>query len=233
MESFQEIKPPTLRDMVLERVRSDIVTGHSGPGTMFSVPTLAADLGVSTTPVREALLELSNVGMLAPMRNRGFRVVATSLDDLKNLFAIRELLERFAAEAAAKRRVTETAPLRVLADAIGDAVKREDVRGYLEADRAFHQLFAAGAGNPRLAKMIMDLRSGMRLFGIESAAGRNRQVASVAEHYQLIEHAAAGEVSAIGTLISRHIMDWEPVFTAAVEGREQRTPLHRSLRRPL
>ena len=138
MEPFQETKPPTLRDMVLERVQYNIVTGHFGPGTMFSVPTLAVYLGVSTAPVREALLELwDKVGMLAPMRNRGFRVVATSLDNLKNLFSIRELLERFAAVAAAKRRIIETAPLRVLADAIAGAVKREDVRGYLEADRAF------------------------------------------------------------------------------------------------
>ncbi len=63
----------SLRDMVLRRVRADIVAGHSAPGTMYSVPTLAEELGVSTTPVREALLELSHQGLITPVRNRGFQ----------------------------------------------------------------------------------------------------------------------------------------------------------------
>ena len=69
----------SLRDRVLERVRSDIVSGRSGPGAMYSVPSLASELGVSTTPVREALLALSNQGMIVPMRNRGFKVQSSPL----------------------------------------------------------------------------------------------------------------------------------------------------------
>ena len=56
----------SLRDMVLRRVRADIVSGHAGPGTMYSVPALADEIGVSTTPVREALLELSHSGLITP-----------------------------------------------------------------------------------------------------------------------------------------------------------------------
>ena len=62
----------TLRDLVVERLRSAIVSGHSAPGTLFSVPTLAEEFGVSTTPVREALLELARVGLVTAVRNRGF-----------------------------------------------------------------------------------------------------------------------------------------------------------------
>ena len=62
----------------------------------------------------------------------------------------------------------------------------------------------------------MELRDGMRLYGIDSAAGRERQVASVAEHYRFIELAAAGDVEAIAALAERHITDWQPVFTAAL-----------------
>jgi DNA-binding GntR family transcriptional regulator len=209
----------TLRDRVLRRVRADIVSGHSGPGTMYSVPTLAEELGVSTTPVREALLELSRGGLITPIRNRGFRVEATTLEDLKNGFAVRELLERFAMVTLAEKRLTDADEPRRLADDVALAVKRKDGRAYIEADRAFHLALIARANNPLLTKMILDLRDGMRLYGMDSAAGRQRQIASVKEHYQLIDLATAGDKAGIAALITEHIMSWEPVFTAALTER--------------
>jgi len=205
-----------LRDMVVQRVRSEILSGRSAPGAVYTVPSLANDLGVSTTPVREALLELSRAGLVSPMRNRGFRVAGMSVDDLNNLFAVREVLERFAMVTLATRRLTDTADLRALADQIADAVRREDVRGYVQADRAFHQALVSRAGNPLLTEMIINLRDGMRLYGIESAAGRQRQVDSVVEHYRLIDLAATGDTEGIAALMSRHIMDWKQLFSAAL-----------------
>jgi DNA-binding GntR family transcriptional regulator len=206
----------SLRDRVLERVRSDIVSGRSGPGTMYSVPSLASELGVSTTPVREALLELSHRGMIAPMRNRGFKVKASSLEDLENLFELRELLERFALVNIARQRLKDTEELEELADAVAAAVKVRDVGGYLEADRAFHEALVSRAGNPRLTKMIMDLRDDMRLFGIDTTDGEERQRASIKEHYQLIELAVKGDTKNIALLITSHIMDWRPIFRRAL-----------------
>lgn len=206
----------SLRDEVVRRVRSDIVSGRSAPGTMFSVPALAERLGISTTPVREALLELSRSGLISPRRNRGFQVEAISLDELNNLFAVRTLLECSAVTTLAGRPLADTAGLRVRADAVAAAVQANDVLGYLEADRAFHLALFERAGNALLTKLIMELRDGMRLYGIDSTAGRQRQGASVEEHYQFIELAAAGDTREIATLIDRHINDWKPVFTAAL-----------------
>jgi len=179
---------------------------------MYSVPSLASELGVSTTPVREALLELSNRGMIVPMRNRGFKVQASSREDLENLFEMRELLERVAVVNAAKKRPKDTEELKKLADVVAVAVKARDVRSYVEADRAFHEALVSRAGNPRLTKMIMDLRDDMRLFGIDSAEGEERQRASVKEHYQLIDLAAKGDTKNIASLMTSHIMDWQPLF---------------------
>lgn len=175
----------SLRDMVLRRVRADIVSGYAGPGTMYSVPTLAEEIGVSTTPVREALLELSNSGLITPVRNRGFRVEAATLEDLKNGFALRELLERFAVVQLAEQRLADTEPLRKLADAIADAVRHEDSRGYVEGDRAFHLELVSRVNNPMLTKFIMELRDGMRLYGMDfnrrggsARAPRSRSITS-------------------------------------------------------
>ena len=212
----------SLRDVVLRRVRADIVSGYAAPGTMYSVPALAEEIGVSTTPVREALLELSLGGLITPLRNRGFRVEATTLEDLRNGFALRELVERFAMVSLAEKRLTDPEPLRKLADDIAAAVKRKDGRGYIESDRAFHLELVSRVNNPMLTKMVMELRDAMRLYGMESAAGRQRQIASVKEHYQLLDMAAAGETDAIAGLITQHIRSWEPVFSAGLSERMDR-----------
>jgi DNA-binding GntR family transcriptional regulator len=183
---------------------------------MYSVPSLASELGVSTTPVREALLELSTRGMIVPMRNRGFKVQASSLEDLENLFEMRELLERFAVVNVAKRRLKDPEELRELAEAVAVAVKARDVGGYLETDRAFHEALVSRAGNPRLTKMIMTLRDDMRLFGIDTAEGEERQRASVKEHYQLVDLAVKGDTKNIASLMTSHIMDWQPLFRKAL-----------------
>src|SRR5262249_14472197 len=127
-----------LREQVLQHVRAEIISGQSAPGTMYSVPSLAMALGVSTTPVREALLELARGGLIEPMRNRGFKVVAPTLAQLRNLFDMRELLEVYAAETVALKRKKDLTSLRILADDVAKAVESGSVPDYLEADRRFH-----------------------------------------------------------------------------------------------
>ena len=208
-----------LREHVLQRVRAEIISGQSGPGKMYSAPSLAADLGVSTTPVREALLDLARGGLIEPMRNRGFKVVEPTVEELHNLFDMRELVEVRAAEIVASRlagKRQETRALTPLADAVAAAVEKDDLYGYLEADRRFHQAFLSAAGNPILTEVAMGLRDKMRLHGIGSRAGLERQAASVTEHYRLIELAEAGDVGEIRSLASHHIRTWEPIFAEAI-----------------
>jgi DNA-binding GntR family transcriptional regulator len=214
-----------LREHVLQRVRAEIVSGQSGPGKMYSVPSLAADLGISTTPVREALLELARGGLIEPMRNRGFKVVEPTVEELHNLFDVRELVEVRAAMIVAsgpsEKRQT-VAALMPLADAVAMAVEKDDLYGYLEADRSFHRAFIAAAGNPILTEVAMALRDKMRLHGIASRTGLERQAASVGEHYRLIRLAEAGEPDEIASLMRHHIRTWEPIFVEAImkSGRE-------------
>ncbi len=209
----------TLRGMVVERIRASIVSGRTAPGTLFSVPSLADEIGISTTPVREALLELSRNGLVTPVRNRGFRVEQTSLDSLNDLFAMRELLERFAITTLAHRRPSDPATLHRLAGDVEAAVKRDDVAAYIEADRAFHAELVAQAGNPLLTRMVMEARDAMRLYGIDTGAGRKRQHLSIEEHLRLIDLAEAGNAKDASKLMSSHILEWKPIFTEAIQRR--------------
>lgn len=212
-----------LREQVLQRVRAEIIAGQSLPGTMYSVPSLAASLGVSTTPVREALLELSRIGLLEPMRNRGFKVMEPTLTDLRNLFDMRDVLEIHAAVIVARKPQKDLSSLRGLADEIARAVRTEDIQLYLEADRSFHRNLTAAAGNDLLTETIMGLRDKMRLYGINSRAGLERQHASVLEHYRIIELASAGEAEALAALLRSHIRSWEPIFVEALQKSKERS----------
>ncbi len=205
-----------LRELVLQQVRAEIISGQSMPGTMYSVPTLAASLGVSTTPVREALLELTRSGLIEPMRNRGFKVVEPTLTELRNLFDLREVLELHAAFIVARKPNKNLDGLSRFADDIVRAVRTEDIRLYLEADRSFHRMLTAAADNARLTEMVMGLRDQMRLYGIKSRAGLARQNESMAEHYQIIELAMAGKAEALTNLLRHHIRAWEPIFVEAL-----------------
>lgn len=216
MELSQDLRAPSLREQVLQQVRSDIVSGRSPAGVVYSVPGLAAELGVSTTPVREALLELCRNGMLFAMRNRGFRVEPMSMEALDDLFTMRELIEHFALESLARRGLAEPAPLIALADAVADAVMRRNVPDYIGADRAFHEAILQAVGNPLMTKMAMQLRDDMRLYGIDSDEGWQRQQDSVQEHYQMIDRAVQQDVAGLGALISQHILAWKPLFRAAL-----------------
>ncbi len=209
----------TLRDMVVERIRSSIVSGRSAPGTLFSVPALAGELNISTTPVREALLELARGGLVTPLRNRGFRVERISLEALNDLFFVREMLETSAAAELARCRSVDAAALRRLARAVETAVATDDLPAYIEGDRAFHQEFVSQVGNPLLTRLIMEARDAMRLYGIDTSAGRQRQQASVREHFQLAELAERGAIDDVSALISRHILAWKPIFTDAIQRR--------------
>lgn len=205
-----------LRQQIVQHVRSEIISGQSAPGKMYSAPTLAADLGVSTTPVREALLELARNGLIEPMRNRGFKVVEPTLVELHNLFDMRELIEARAAEIVALNRGKGLDGIERYADEVGLAVDNDDVPAYLEADRRFHHAYIAAAGNALMTEMALGLRDKMRLYGISSRAGRERQVASVAEHYRLVQLARAGEAEETKALLRQHIRTWEPIFADAI-----------------
>ncbi len=211
-----------LRERVERRLRLDILAGTIGPCTVFSVPALARTLGISTTPVREALLHLTADGLLQPLRNRGFRVVDPTLDELRNLFEVRVQLEASAFAKVVRAGPDAAGDLIAQADEIARAVEDDDVPAYLAADRAFHEELLSRAGNPVLTGIVMKLRDRMRLYGIRSAAGRARQWESVAEHHRIVD-LVRGRVEADATaLMTGHIMAWEPIFTEAVLARQSR-----------
>jgi len=208
-----------LREKVVHQLRIEIVSGEMPPGTVCSVPSLARTLGISTTPIREALLQLTSDGLLLPMRNRGFRVVDPSLDELRGIFEVRTQLEASAFRKLVRMGAGSLQGLQSLADTIAESVETGNVPQYLAADRAFHAELLALAGNEVLADIVLRLRDRMRLYGIRSPHGLERQKSSVPEHYRIIDVIKQGLEDEAEPLMTGHIMAWEPIFTEAIAQR--------------
>lgn len=216
----------SLRERVLKQLRAEIIAGESPPGMIYSVPSLSAELDISTTPVREALLELANAGLVEPIRNKGFRVSRPSLKELRDLFHMRELIEIEAARLMMEAGRPDTGELRHYAFEIERAVKEDDVRAYLLADRAFHNAMFIASQNELLARTAIGLRDQMRLFGIRSGIGFERQRDSIEEHFRLADLIDSEATSELMSLLRHHIRSWEPIFSDALrqeEGKSRRS----------
>ncbi|GAB3568780.1 GntR family transcriptional regulator [Amycolatopsis endophytica] len=208
-----EVRVTNLRDQVLEVVRQAMVSGEIRPGDIYSAAALAARLGVSTSPVREAMLTLVNQGLMEPVRNRGFRVVAMSEQDLDEIYELRQLLEVPATlSAAAKASPADLERLSGLAREIEAAAAAGDVPRFLDADRRFHLDLLSLGGNRRLVANIATLRDQTRLYGLEKLAEAGRLTGAADEHRVLLEAIAARDPSRVEDLMRAHLehtrADW-------------------------
>lgn len=196
----------SLRERVAESLRAALVSGRMAPGTTYSIPALAEQFGVSATPVREAMLDLVNEGIVAPVPNKGFRVVELTDAELDQITELRRLLEvpTVGALAGVIDR-SSIKRLRSLASAVSDAARRGDVVAYVEADRELHLALLADAGNPRLVEIVGRLRDQSRLYGLEQLAAEGVLVDSANEHLQLIDALESGDRLGVERVMAHHL----------------------------
>ncbi|MCG3753773.1 GntR family transcriptional regulator [Amycolatopsis sp. Poz14] len=183
-----------------------MVSGELRPGDIYSAAALATRLGVSSSPVREALLTLVNQGLLEPVRNRGYRVVAITERDLDEIYEMRVLLEVPATlSAGAAAGPDDLARLDALAGEIESAADAGDVARFLEADRRFHLDLLALAGNGRLIDSIATLRDQTRLYGLEKLAERGRLADSAREHREMLATIAERDWARLEDQVRAHL----------------------------
>jgi DNA-binding GntR family transcriptional regulator len=199
----------SLRVQVAHALRAALVAGQMRPGVVYSAPGLAARFGVSATPVREAMLDLANEGLVEAVRNKGFRVTEMSEKDLDDIAQIRSLIEVPTVGEVARRcdagmfpKVRELLPL---AREIVQLAQKPDLIAYVEADRQFHSRLLALGGNPHLVDVVGALRARSRLYGLRELAERGELVASSREHEQLVTLVLAGDVDGASTVMRQHI----------------------------
>lgn len=196
----------SLSEQALKVLRQAMVSGQLRAGEIYSAAALAQRLGVSNSPVREAMLMLVNEGLMVPVRNRGFQVVAVTPEEVQEIYELRLMLEVPAMVRLAERSGEfDLEKYRVTAQAIVDSAKAGSITGYLEADREFHLSLTELLGNSRLTKLVGNLRDQTRLYGLEVLKEEGNLVASAEEHFHILDALKAGDAAETERLMNRHL----------------------------
>ncbi|WP_028059570.1 GntR family transcriptional regulator [Candidatus Solirubrobacter pratensis] len=215
---MRQLTPTSLREQAQQVIRASILAGELESGQIYSSATLAERLGVSPTPVREAMLELANGGLVEPVRNRGFRILTPDEGDLDEISALRIMLE-----APSMRTVVERATdaqlrdLRELVTRIEAAAADADVAGFLLADRAFHLGMLELTGNGRLVRLVAQLRDQTRIAGISELAREGNLMRSAAEHREILDALEARDADQAEALMRRHLIHTRGIWAGRAE----------------
>lgn len=207
MTALGNISTASLREKAARAIRAGIITGEISQGELYSVPTLSAQLGVSATPVREAMLDLVSEGLIEPVRNRGYRVVSLSRHDLENILQLRLLLEvPSMGEVAETHDAVDLPRFKALAKQLPTLARKGDFQTYLDADQEFHLGLLGLLDNSRLVDMVGKLRNQTRLFDVGKLVVTGELTESGAEHQEILAAIEKRDRRAAEKLVSQHLL---------------------------
>ena len=203
---------------VYELVKRRIVANEFLSGSKLVEDGLAKELGVSRTPVREALNRLTQDGLVTVSPGRGAFVATFSFEDMVQLLEIREALEGMAARLASSRITKKTLnKLRELLEAGMRERESSGDTGYLAADREFHEAIALACGNRHLSHLMRSLRDRIQMLRYRSVILPGRARRSFQEHLQIIEALNRRDPDLAEERIRTHIRNVQNDLRAALE----------------
>jgi DNA-binding GntR family transcriptional regulator len=217
-ETREKILPSQLEHRVYERLRDEIVSGALRPGEQLVEARIAEDLGVSKTPVREALIRLQRDGLVEIEPYRGARVLEPSAQDIREILELRGLLECQIARDLARRRPAEV--LAALEASIAKSkagLESGRTRDLLDGLTEFSDIQAEACGNSRMAKLLVDLRSVLLLIGKTSLRAPGREARSISEHEAILAAIVAGDSEAAARTTADHIRSIERDSLGAIQ----------------
>jgi DNA-binding GntR family transcriptional regulator len=192
---------PSRTQYVLEAVKHRILTGQLAPGQPLVEAELAAQFGVSKTPVREALKTLAGTGLVVMSQYKGATVRTVDAAMAQEVYDVRLLLE----PEALRRTVSNGALLEEARDALERADTATDAAERSLANRAFHRALYVPCGNPLLSRMLDDVRDQAALVSAVAWATLPSWEREAAEHREILRLALAGEADAAARGLHDHI----------------------------
>lgn len=196
----------SLSDSAYNELRKRILDNVWAPGYQALESEVAAELGMSRTPVREALIQLANEGLVEVIPRRGMRVLPVSSTDMKEIYEIFGALESAAAEMLAARKPAEAElePLIAATRAMEEALEKDDLDAWAAADESFHEGLVMMAGNKLLADAVFrywDRAHRARMFTLRL---RPKPVNSTKEHMDLVERLRQGDAAGAAAVNKEH-----------------------------
>ncbi|MBR5355507.1 MAG: GntR family transcriptional regulator [Lachnospiraceae bacterium] len=199
-----------LRDVVFQTLRKAILTGELMPGERLMEIHLAQKLGVSRTPIREAIRKLELEGLVMNIPRRGAQVAEISERGLRDVLEVRRALDTFCAELACERiSDEEKEALKKACKDFEDAVETKDVTVIAKADVAFHDIIVGATGNERLVALLNNLAEQMYRYRFEYIKDFSQHGKLIEEHRVLMDAILKGNIIGARDAAREHIDNQE------------------------
>jgi DNA-binding GntR family transcriptional regulator len=207
MPKFAAIKQPeSLAKMAYEAIRQSILSGQWKIGELYNEKAIAADLGISRTPVREALLELASQDLIIFLPRRGLMINRFTRRDVDEIFEVRKAIE-----LAAVEKIVKTSPpfdLFEIEESLLNqrkAVKQKDYLAFMEADRLFHTGISELTNNRRIIAILDNIRDMIHVMGAKALALEGRALEVIDEHQAIFEAVSRGNAEKARSAMAYHL----------------------------
>lgn len=205
---LENYKP--LRELVFQALKEAIIGGELKPGERLMEVQLAEEMGVSRTPVREAIRKLELEGLVVMIPRKGAYVSDITIKDAAEFFEIRWALEGLAAALAAERITDEEIEeLERVSQEVKKAAEKTDIEALIEKDAEFHKILFNATRNDRLAQMIKNLKEQLHRFREKSFANPKRVRNTIKEHQKIIDALKSRDAQKAEILTKEHIKKTE------------------------
>ena len=197
------------RDLVHRKLREAILSGQFEPGQRLLERELVERMGVSRTPIREALCKLEQEGLVNTVPYKGPIVAVPTVEEARQLYEVRASLEGRAV-ALFTERSDDTTVERLVRRHSGDEARRlleqRNAEGILAANNAFHAVVTSGCGNPLLQSMIQNMYNRIVLLRIDSLFHHGRHPRAISEHRAIVRMIGRRNTEGARRLAEQHVM---------------------------
>jgi len=208
-----------LRELVFEALREAIIKGVLKPGERLMEVQLAEELGVSRTPVREAIRKLELEDLVVMIPRKGAYVSSISLKDVADVFEVRAAVEALAAGLAAERITEEElGELERILVKKAEIIEANDLDRLIEIDILFHDCLYQASRNGKLVQIINNLREHIHRFRSASLASPGRMREALEEHRKIVEAISERNIALAQALAQEHIENAENSILEAIRG---------------
>jgi DNA-binding GntR family transcriptional regulator len=224
MPWLRAIEPPLpLAKIALERLRDSILNGRLQIGEIYNEMALAKELGISRTPVREALLELSALGLIAFLPRKGIVIKHYTPKDVAEIFELRRVVE-----LAAIKKVTKANPpldlskLEKSLDNQRKSAKKNDFISFMNADRMFHATFSELTDNRHFVRILENIRDLFHFMGMQGLATKGRADIVTVEHEKILEAVKQRKIIRAKEAMSHHLDQSEKAVIEAYISQDEK-----------
>ena len=195
-----------LRDVVFKKLRQEILLGELAPGERLMEIHLAQRLGVSRTPIREAIRKLELEGLVTMIPRRGAEVAQISEKNLEDVLEVRTALERLAVRLACERmNEAQLSELHEACEHFAAVTRTKDMTAITQADVALHDVIIRATGNRKLEQMISNLSEQMYRYRFEYIKDASYHTLLIEEHERIYQSIAARDTEKAQEQITIHI----------------------------